>query len=111
MSYSYDNTQAYSYADTTKASKQYSYAPTAYGRDPYSSSPPEASSNRSSAYGGSVYSATSNSSYAGSLSDEYESRSSGSSRGVDLQDYMEDRFSNAYDPLPLDRTLVQQAQT
>lgn len=64
MSYSYANVPQYSYTDTSaKASKS------AHTRDPYSSSPPEVSSNRSSAYGGSVYSATSNSSYAGSLSD------------------------------------------
>lgn len=110
MSYSYANVQPYSYADPA-SSKQYSYGSSGYARDPYSSSPPDHSSTRNSAYGGSVYSATSNSSYAGSLSDEYESRSSGSARGIDLQNYIEDRFSNAYDPLPLDRTLAKQAQT
>jgi len=55
------------------------------------------------------YSAAS-SSYAGSQSGEYESGTS-SANGVDLQEYMQDRFTGAFDPLPLDRTLAVQAQT
>lgn len=58
-------------------------------------------------YGHSGYSAAS-SSYAGS-SGEYDSTSS--ANGVDMQEYMQDRFTGAFDPLPLDRTLAVQAQT
>lgn len=58
------------------------------------------------AYGNSAYSA---SSYAGSASGEYDSTSS--ANGVDMQEYMQDRFNGAFDPLPLDRTLAVQAQT
>ena len=58
-------------------------------------------------YGNSQYSATS-SSYAGSAS-EYDSTSS--ANGVDMQEYMQDRFTGAFNPIPLDRTLAVQAQT
>lgn len=76
----------------------------------YAVSPPEApeSVTTGTTYGNSAYSATS-SSYAGSASGEYDSTSS--ANGVDMQDYMQDRFSGAFDPLPLDRTLAVQAQT
>jgi len=77
----------------------------------YAVSPPEAAESvttASGAYGNSAYSATS-SSYAGSSSGEYDSTSS--ANGVDLQEYMQDRFSTTFDPLPLDRTLAIQAQT
>ncbi|KAI9648213.1 hypothetical protein NHQ30_002845 [Ciborinia camelliae] len=79
----------------------------------YGVSPPEApesvttGSGMTPAYGNSTYSATS-SSYAGSASGEYDSTSA---NGVDLQEYMQDRFSGTFDPLPLDRTLAVQAQT
>lgn len=59
-------------------------------------------------YGHSGYSAAS-SGYAGSQSGEYDSTYS--TNGVDMQDYMQDRFAGAFDPLPLDRTLAVQAQT
>ncbi|KAF2760111.1 hypothetical protein EJ05DRAFT_272981 [Pseudovirgaria hyperparasitica] len=57
-------------------------------------------------------SAASNSSYAGSASD-YDSSASSSSgaASVDLLEYMGDRLHGAYDPIPLDRSLAQQAQT
>lgn len=80
----------------------------------YSVSPPEVAesvttgSSMTPAYGNSAYSATS-SSYAGSASGEYDSHAS--ANGVDMQEYMQERFSNAFDPLPLDRTLAVQAQT
>ncbi|TGO58374.1 hypothetical protein BOTNAR_0182g00120 [Botryotinia narcissicola] len=80
----------------------------------YGVSPPEApesvttGSGMKPAYGHSTYSATS-SSYDGSASGEYDSTAS--ANGVDLQEYMQDRFSGAFDPLPLDRTLAVQAQT
>ncbi|TAQ90108.1 hypothetical protein B7494_g1570 [Chlorociboria aeruginascens] len=79
----------------------------------YAVSPPEVAESVTTAgmtpsYGNSAYSATS-SSYAGSASGEYDSTSS--ANGVDLQEYMQDRFAGAFDPLPLDRTLAVQAQT
>jgi len=80
----------------------------------YAVSPPEVAesvttgSGITPSYGNSAYSATS-SSYAGSASGEYDSTSS--ANGVDLQEYMQDRFAGAFDPLPLDRTLAVQAQT
>lgn len=77
----------------------------------YAASPPEAPesvSTGTTSYGNSAYSATS-SSYAGSASGEYDS--SASANGVDMQEYMQERFTGAFDPLPLDRTLALQAQT
>lgn len=85
-----------------------------YSQEGYSVSPPEvaessaSSSGMTASYGHTGYSAAS-SSYAGSHSGDYESASS--ANGVDLQEYMQDRFTGAFDPLPLDRTLVMQAQT
>jgi len=83
----------------------------------YSVSPPEAAdsvthSTGTPSYGHSAYSATS-SSYAGSHSGNDDYDSSASANGVDMQEYMQQRFdgAGAFDPLPLDRTLVQQAQT
>jgi len=87
--------------------QQYAYAPATHG---YAVSPPEAPESvttGSATYGHSAYSATS-SSYAGSSS-EYDSATS--ANGVDMQEYMQDRFQSAFDPLPLDRTLAVQAQT
>ncbi|TVY25531.1 Biogenesis of lysosome-related organelles complex 1 subunit [Lachnellula hyalina] len=87
------------------------YTPQNHG---YSVSPPEVAesvttgASMTPAYGNSTYSATSNS-YAGSSSSEYDSTSS--ANGVDMQEYMQDRFNGAFDPLPLDRTLAVQAQT
>lgn len=75
----------------------------------YAVSPPETADSVSS---GSAmapsYSAgySTTSSYAGS---EYETRHS--ANGIDLQDYVSERFSNmSFDPLPLDRSLATQAQ-
>ncbi|KAH8596913.1 hypothetical protein B0O99DRAFT_509325 [Bisporella sp. PMI_857] len=89
-----------------------SYYPTQH--QGYSVSPPEPAESVSSStgmtqsYGHSGYSAAS-SSYAGSQTGDYESAAS--ANGVDMQEYMQDRFSTAFDPLPLDRTLAVQAQT
>jgi biogenesis of lysosome-related organelles complex 1 subunit KXD1 len=81
----------------------------------YAVSPPEVaesvttSAGMTPSYGHSAYSATSGS-YGGSAShSEYDSTSS--ANGVDMQEYMQDRFAGAFDPLPLDRTLAMQAQT
>lgn len=54
------------------------------------------------------YSATS-AGYRGSSSSEYDSTSS--ANGVDFQEYMQDRFSNSFNPIPLDRSMAVQAQT
>jgi hypothetical protein len=87
------------------------YIPQNHG---YAVSPPEApesvttGSSMTPAYGHSAYSATS-SSYAGSASGE--DYSSHSANGVDMQEYMQDRFTGAFDPLPLDHNLAVQAQT
>ncbi|KAI9746036.1 MAG: hypothetical protein M1818_000717 [Claussenomyces sp. TS43310] len=92
-------------------SQYYSYAPAtrgAYAVSPTDGADSVTGSSRNSGYN-SGYSATS-SSYAGSASGDYDSSSS-SANGVDLQDYMQDRFSTAFDPVPLDRSLVTQAQT
>jgi hypothetical protein len=90
--------------------KQQYYTPQNHG---YAVSPPEVAesvttgSGMAPSYGNSQYSATS-SSYAGSAS-EYDSTSS--ANGVDMQEYMQDRFTGAFNPIPLDRTLAVQAQT
>ncbi|KAJ9193654.1 hypothetical protein DTO166G4_1041 [Paecilomyces variotii] len=49
------------------------------------------------------------SSYAGSLSGDYES-STTSYSGVDVVDMLSDRMNNAFDPTPLDKGLAKQAQ-
>lgn len=68
-----------------------------------SASPPERPESVSSS-GGGLYSAAS-SQYASS---EYDSSSGATS--VDLLDYMNDRLSQAYNPVPLDKNLARQAQ-
>ena len=92
-----------------QAYSQYQYAQHgAYGRMP--ASPPEAPESVTSGSNVASYdpSATS-SSYAASASD-YESSTNGA-QSVDLLDYMNERVASAYDPMPLDRALAQQAQT
>ncbi|KAK3718057.1 hypothetical protein LTR37_005483 [Vermiconidia calcicola] len=74
------------------------------GYSQYSVSPPERPESVSTS-GAGVYSSAS-SQYAGS---EYDSASSGAT-SVDLLDYMNDRLSQAYNPVPLDRNVVKQAQ-
>ncbi|KAK3671817.1 hypothetical protein LTR78_008362 [Recurvomyces mirabilis] len=69
-----------------------------------SASPPERPESVSTS-GAGLYSAAS-SSYAGS---EYETSTTGAT-SVDLLDYMNDRLSQAYNPLPMDQNLVKQAQ-
>ena len=95
---------------------QYSqyHTPQAYS---YAVSPPEApesvttgSGYGAPSYGNSAYSATS-SSYAGSVSGYDYDQSNTSANNVDMQEYMQDRFAGACDPLPLDRTLAMQTQT
>lgn len=84
--------------------------PTTYSQ--YSVSPPECEDAASStsgvaSYSNGGYSATS-SGYIGGYGD-YES--TGSASGVDFQEYMQDRFANSFDPIPLDRSMAMQAQT
>ncbi|EEY19319.1 hypothetical protein D7B24_005824 [Verticillium nonalfalfae] len=79
----------------------------------YSVSPPEADESVSSGTGHSYsqpsgYSVA-NSSYAGSNSGDFDTVHSAS--GVDFNEYMQDRFAQSFDPIPLDRNIAIQAQT
>jgi hypothetical protein len=82
------------------------------GDSTYSVSPPEdldasvSSASGVASYGNS-YSVTT--SYAGSSQGEYDS--TGSASGVDLNEYMQERFAATFDPLPLDKCTAKQAQT
>lgn len=76
---------------------------TSSGYSQLSASPPERPESVSSS-GAGLYSAAS-SQYAGS---EYDSSSGATS--VDLLDYMNDRLSQAYNPIPLDKNLARQTQ-
>ncbi|KAK0946946.1 hypothetical protein LTR29_001528 [Friedmanniomyces endolithicus] len=69
-----------------------------------SASPPERPESVSTS-GAGLYSAAS-SSYAGS---EYEVSTNGAT-SVDLLDYMNDRLSQAYNPIPMDHSLAKQTQ-
>ncbi|KAK3314662.1 hypothetical protein B0H66DRAFT_317404 [Apodospora peruviana] len=94
---------------------QYQY-PTYYtsGDSTYSVSPPEdldtsvTSGSGMVSYGNSSYSVPA-SSYAGSSQGEYDS--AGSASGIDLNEYMQDRFADTFNPLPLDKCTAVQAQT
>ncbi|KAK3941722.1 hypothetical protein QBC46DRAFT_91585 [Diplogelasinospora grovesii] len=94
---------------------QYQY-PTYYtsGDSTYSVSPPEdldasgSSTSGVASYGNSSYSVAT-SSYAGSSHGEFDS--AGSVSGVDLNEYMQDRFVDTFNPLPLDKCMAVQAQT
>lgn len=74
------------------------------GYSQYSASPPERPESVSTS-GAGLYSSAS-SQYASS---EYDSSSSGAT-SVDLLDYMNDRLSQAYNPLPMDKSLAKQTQ-
>ncbi|PHH68860.1 hypothetical protein CDD83_5951 [Cordyceps sp. RAO-2017] len=81
----------------------------------YSMSPPECDDSISSSasgvasYGNSgCFSATSPGYMACSAAD-YDS--SGSASGLDFQEYMQERFANSFNPIPLDRSMAVQAQT
>jgi hypothetical protein len=79
----------------------------------YSVSPPEVAGSETSESGVGSYSSpnysTTNSSYAGSSHGDYES--AGSASGVDLNDYMQGRFTDAFNPVELDKGIATQAQT
>jgi hypothetical protein len=89
--------------------QQYSQYPQ-HAYDRMAGSPPEVAASVTSGSNVASYDpSASSSSYAGSASD-YESASNGAA-SVDLLDYMNDRVASAYNPMPLDRSLAQQAQT
>ena len=86
----------------------------------YSMSPPECDDSVSSVSGVPSYSHTGFSSasatsylpgsaVSSSIGAEFDSV--GSASGVDFQDYMQDRFSHSFNPIPLDRSMAVQAQT
>lgn len=73
-------------------------------------SPPEAPESITTGSGVTSYDpSAASSSYAGSAS-EYDPSSTGAA-SIDLLDYMNDRLAGSYNPIPLDRSLVQQTQT
>lgn len=74
------------------------------GYSQYSASPPERPESVTTSGGGLYSSASSN--YAGS---DYDSSTAGAT-SVDLLDYMNDRLSQTYNPIPLDRNMARQAQ-
>jgi hypothetical protein len=82
------------------------------GGSNYSVSPPEDNdasvTSGGPSYGNSSYSVTT-SSYDGSASGDWDSV--GSASGVDFNEYIHDRFTESFDPIPLDRSLAVQAQT
>ncbi|KAI1188404.1 hypothetical protein F5B17DRAFT_272611 [Nemania serpens] len=95
--------------------------PYGYNNPTYGVSPPEptdpsvvSSGGATFSYGGSTSSAvaaSSGSSAAGSAADcYYGNDSTASASGIDFNEYMQDRFADAFNPLPLDRSLVTQAQ-
>ncbi|KAG6035046.1 hypothetical protein E4U19_003470 [Claviceps sp. Clav32 group G5] len=83
-----------------------------YSSSHFSTSPPECEDSVSSAscvpsYSNSGFTGT-HASYEGSSRD-YDSTNSAS--GIDFQEYMQERFSNSFNPIPLDRSVAVQAQT
>ncbi|KAI8949323.1 hypothetical protein F4801DRAFT_407315 [Xylaria longipes] len=98
----------------------YTY-PYGYNNPSYGVSPPETTDPSVVSSGGATYSyGGSSSAHVSSGSSAvdggadcyyYGGESTASASGVDFNEYMQDRFANAFDPLPLDRSLVTQAQT
>lgn len=94
----------------------YGYTNPSYGVSPPETADPSVVSSGGATYsygGSSAAAVSSGSSAAGGAADcyYYGNDSTASASGVDFNEYMQDRFSNAFDPLPLDRSLVTQAQT
>lgn len=84
------------------------------GDSTYSVSPPEGDASVSSGTGGvASYGAPSSyaggSSYAGSSNGDYDSAASAGN--VDLQEYMQDRFTHQFDAVALDRAVATQTKT
>ncbi|KAI3319130.1 hypothetical protein HD806DRAFT_294531 [Xylariaceae sp. AK1471] len=111
------------------ADASYTY-PYGYNSSSYSVSPPETTDPSVASSGGPTYSygsssaagvssaSRSSAAYHGHAAPHgaddcyyYSSDSAASASGVDFNEYMQDRFADAFDPLPLDRSLVTQAQT
>ncbi|KAI0412528.1 hypothetical protein EKO27_g5637 [Xylaria grammica] len=104
------------------ADASYTY-PYGYDNSSYGVSPPETTDPSVVSSGGATYSYGGSSSAAGASSGSpamvgggancyyYGNDSTASASGVDFNEYMQDRFADAFDPLPLDRSLVKQAQT
>lgn len=100
---------------------QYDYQYPSYytsgGDSTYSVSPPEgpdAVSVSSGSAGGGLASYGTSSCYTTTAStggSAYDSSSAASAAGIDLHEYMQDRFAETFDPLPLDSCTVKQAQT
>jgi len=82
------------------------------GHSAYSVSPPEYSEHGSSTSGVASYSNSGYStaaSYAGSSQGDYDSLPS--ANGVDMTEYMQERFAESFNPIPLDKCVATQAQT
>ncbi|KAI1381225.1 hypothetical protein F4677DRAFT_119545 [Hypoxylon crocopeplum] len=88
------------------------------GGSNYSVSPPEEEEQRERdasvtsgvpSYGNSSNGASYATSYASG--DYCDASQAGSAAGVDFNDYMQTRFDDSFDPIPLDRSLARQAQT
>ncbi|GAP87919.1 putative biogenesis of lysosome-related organelles complex 1 subunit KXD1 [Rosellinia necatrix] len=103
------------------ADTSYTY-PYGYNNPSYSVSPPETTDPSVLSSGGGTYSYGGSSNAAaipsgapavGAAGDYYYGggESTVSASGVDFNEYMQERFADAFDPLPLDRSLVTQAQT
>ncbi|KAI0025783.1 hypothetical protein F4780DRAFT_225418 [Xylariomycetidae sp. FL0641] len=84
-----------------------------YDSSAYSVSPPESAGDATSSGGPSYSHGPTHS--GGSVCDEYgnggAASAAPSASGVDFNDYMQDRFADSFDPIPLDRSLARQAQT
>ncbi|KAI1179804.1 hypothetical protein F4777DRAFT_400497 [Nemania sp. FL0916] len=102
------------------ADASYAY-PYGYTNPSYGVSPPETADPSVVSSGGATYSYNGSNSSAAVDSAEssavggggdcfYAGDSVASASGVDFNEYMQDRFADAFDPLPLDRSLVTQAQ-
>ncbi|KAI1750204.1 hypothetical protein F4782DRAFT_541760 [Xylaria castorea] len=96
----------------------YGYNNTSYGVSPPETTDPSvvSSGGATYSYGGSsnAHISSGSSAVGGAAGADcyyYGTDSTASASGVDFNEYMQDRFANAFDPLPLDRSLVTQAQT
>ena len=47
----------------------------------------------------------------GSVTGDYDSSVGPANSGIDLVEFLNDRLTNSFDPIPLDRSLATQAQT
>ncbi|KAI1821216.1 hypothetical protein F4861DRAFT_533130 [Xylaria intraflava] len=96
----------------------YGYNNTSYGVSPPETTDPSvlSSGGATYSYDGSSNAASTSSASVGLISGADDCYNCGSERtastsGVDFDEYMQNRFADAFDPLPLDRSLATQAQT